>query len=256
MLDSAVEQEVNRLLDKIEEWEFDVFELARLTSGRPLFFTSIAIFTRHELIRKFNVDENKLKRLLTVIEDGYDSRNPYHNSTHAADVLQTLNYFITKGGLSVYLTDLDIFAAVVAAIIHDFDHPGLNNNFQITTQSQLAIRYNDRSVLESYHCATAFSLIYEDQYNIFSGLTDVQRREIRESIVSMVIATDMAQHFDLLGKFKSTLAGNGFDPKERKDRLLLLEIAIKCSDISNPTKPAVLCNMWADRVMEEFYRQV
>lgn len=74
--------------------------------------------------------------------------------------------------------------------------------------------------------------------------------------MSMVLATDMAQHFDLLGKFKSKLAGNGFDPKDRKDRMLLMQIAIKCADISNPTKDVSLCNQWAARVMEEFYRQV
>lgn len=78
---------------------------------------------------------------------------------------------------------------------------------------------------------------------------------MRESIVTMVLATDMAQHFDLLGKFKSKLAGNGFDPKDRKDRLLLLQIAIKCADISNPAKSTYLCNAWAARVMEEFFRQ-
>jgi hypothetical protein len=34
-----------------------------------------------------------------------------------------------------------------------------------------------------------------------------------------------------------------------------MQIAIKCADISNPVKPSHLCNHWASRVMEEFYRQ-
>ncbi len=109
--------------------------------------------------------------------------------------------------------------------------------------------------MENYHCATAFRILYEEQNNIFSGLSDAQKKEVRESVVAMVLATDMAQHFDLLGKFKSKLAGNGFDPKDRKDRLLLLQIAIKCADISNPTKSTYLCNAWATRVMKEFFRQ-
>ncbi len=71
----------------------------------------------------------------------------------------------------------------------------------------------------------------------------------------MVMATDMAQHFDLLGKFKGKLAGNGFDSKDRKDRLLLMQIAVKSADISNPAKPSEMCNNWAHRVMEEFYKQ-
>jgi hypothetical protein len=104
---------------------------------------------------------------------------------------------------------LDIFSALVAAIIHDYDHPGLNNAYQINAQSELAIRYNDRSVLENFHTAAAFTILYEEQNNIFSGMTDSQKKEMRETIVSMVLATDMAQHFDLTGKFKSKLAANG-----------------------------------------------
>jgi len=207
------------------------------------------------MFTKFNIDEAKFKRFITIMESGYDNKQPYHNSTHASDVLQTLNYFITKGGLSQYVTELDILSALIAAIIHDYEHPGLNNAYHINTQSELAVRYNDKSVLENYHCATAFRILYEDQNNIFTGLTEAQKKEVRESVVAMVLATDMAQHFDLLGKFKSKLAGNGFDPKDRKDRLLLLQIAIKCADISNPTKSTFLCNAWATRVMEEFFRQ-
>ena len=109
--------------------------------------------------------------------------------------------------------------------------------------------------MENYHAASAFTVIYEEQNNILSGLTDAQKKDIRETAVQMVMATDMAQHFDLLGKFKSKLAGNGFDPKDRKDRLMMMQIAIKCADISNPCRPPALCNIWANRVMEEFYRQ-
>ncbi len=108
VLDSSVEKQVDTLLGRLEEWDFNIFELADLTNGRPLFFISFALFTRHDLLRKFNISEAKLRRFLTVIEDGYDSSNPYHNSTHAADVLQTLNYFITKGGLSQVRYYIDI----------------------------------------------------------------------------------------------------------------------------------------------------
>ena len=98
-------------------------------------------------------------------------------------------------------------------------------------------------------------MLYDESNNIFGGLTDSQRKELRETIVTMVLATDMAQHFDLLAKFKGKLTANGFDPKDRKDRLLLLQIAIKCADISNPTKKEKACVAWAQRVMEEFYKQ-
>eukprot|EP01112_Ceratiomyxa_fruticulosa_P008300 TRINITY_DN214_c0_g1_i1.p1 TRINITY_DN214_c0_g1~~TRINITY_DN214_c0_g1_i1.p1 ORF type:complete len:745 (+),score=137.62 TRINITY_DN214_c0_g1_i1:217-2451(+) len=255
VLDKGIEMQVQALLERVEEYDFNLFELSELTHGRPLFFTGYTLLTRNDILKKFSVDEGRLRRFLNVMESGYDNRNPYHNSIHASDVLQTLAYFIFKGGLAQYLTELDILAALIAAIIHDYEHPGLNNAYHINTQSELAVRYNDRSILENYHCAQAYELLARDENNIFSGLTDAQKKEVRESVISMVLATDMAQHFDILGKFKSKMAGNGFDPKDRKDRLLLLQLAVKCADISNPTKAPYLCNRWASCVMEEFYRQ-
>ncbi len=53
----------------------------------------------------------------------------------------------------------EIFGIILAAIIHDFDHPGLNNAFMINSRSDIAIRYNDVSVLENYHIASAYQIL-------------------------------------------------------------------------------------------------
>jgi 3',5'-cyclic-nucleotide phosphodiesterase len=34
-----------------------------------------------------------------------------------------------------------------AAVTHDYEHPGLNNNYLVKTKSDLALIYNDFSVL-------------------------------------------------------------------------------------------------------------
>lgn len=60
---------------------------------------------------------------------------------------QTLFYFINKGEFDSSLSDLDLFSAVIAAVVHDVDHPGLNNNFLIRTEDQKALVYNDQSVI-------------------------------------------------------------------------------------------------------------
>lgn len=54
---------------------------------------------------------------LRTVEADYEP-NPYHNSTHAADVVQTLNAMLQLGGKQ-YASSLDIFALLVAAVIHD-----------------------------------------------------------------------------------------------------------------------------------------
>jgi hypothetical protein len=67
--------------------------------------------------------------------------NPYHNATHAADVLQTLHVMMHRGGLVPgYVDPLTMMAAYVAAIVHDFEHLGLTNDFLINSADMLAIR--------------------------------------------------------------------------------------------------------------------
>jgi hypothetical protein len=43
--------------------------------------------------------------------------------------------------------------------------------------------------------------------------------------------------------------------RDDKNRLFILELALHCSDISNPFKPFDICAHWADLVVEEFCLQ-
>jgi hypothetical protein len=49
-----------------------------------------------------------------------------------------------------------MFAAMVAAVSHDVEHVGRNNNFMIETSHKLALRYNDTAVMENHHAAFVF----------------------------------------------------------------------------------------------------
>lgn len=60
-----------------------------------------------------------------------------------------------------YISDLDIMAALTAGIIHEFQHPGVNNDFLVNMQHKKAIRYNDSSVLEKHHLAAAFAVLLD-----------------------------------------------------------------------------------------------
>ena len=55
-----------------------------------------------------------------------------------------------------WLSDLEIFALLFSAIIHDFDHTGTTNNFHVQSSSSLAIMYNDKAVLENHHVSSFF----------------------------------------------------------------------------------------------------
>ena len=138
------------------------------------------------------------------VEAGYID-NPYHNNIHAADVTQTMSFFITKPFLLPYVKPLEILGSLLAAAIHDYAHPGLNNAFHVATDHELAIRYNDQSVLEAMHVASFFDLLQDDELNPLSDFSRTEYMEMRSLMIDMVLGTDMAHHFTETAKFKTKL---------------------------------------------------
>lgn len=146
-----------------------------------------------------------------------------------ADVALCLCCFIQSS-----LDQLDEVAALIAAAVHDVDHPGRTNSFLCNAGSELAILYNDTAVLESHHAALAFQLTVRDsKSNIFKN-TDRsvvavhtqpqhgvsvegpdlnfiftpgrnQFRTLRQAIIDMVLATEMTRHFEHVSKFVNSI---------------------------------------------------
>ncbi|KAJ3026523.1 UNVERIFIED_CONTAM: High affinity cAMP-specific 3',5'-cyclic phosphodiesterase 7A [Siphonaria sp. JEL0065] len=255
---SLQESTIFDLLSQIDDPNFDVATVEAASNGRALFYVGYYLFAKHDLLRKHKIPEQTFRSWLARIEHGYRGTNPYHNATHAADVAHSMNYYITRTRIWSHITPEEQLGSLIAAIIHDFMHPGVNNSFLINASDPLALRYNDLAVLENFHCATVFEIIdASHDLNILKTLTMDSQRQVRETVISAVLATDIATHFDWIGKFKNKLSGVGheinFDVK--LDRRLVLNMAIKCADVNNPTKPLASCKFWTERIMEEFFRQ-
>ena len=94
-------------------------------------------------------------------------------------------------------------AVLLAAIVHDVDHPGRNNKFLINSSHDLAIMYNDESVLENHHLAVAFKLMQEKFCDFLCNLEKSQMKVLRKIMIDTVLATDMDKHFQHLGELKT-----------------------------------------------------
>ena len=54
------------------------------------------------------------------------------------------------------------------------------------TGSELALMYNDESVLENHHLAVAFKLLQTPECDIFVNLTRKQKQTLRKMVIDMV----------------------------------------------------------------------
>ncbi|CAB1319003.1 unnamed protein product [Coregonus sp. 'balchen'] len=170
-----------------------------------------------DLLKTFKIPLDTFITYLMTLEDHYHGDVAYHNNIHAADVTQSTHVLLSTPALEAVFTDLEILAAIFASAIHDVDHPGVSNQFLISTNSELALMYNDSSVLENHHLAVGFKLLQEENCDIFQNLTKKQRQSLRKMVIDMVLATDMSKHMNLLADLKTmvetkkvTSSGVGF----------------------------------------------
>eukprot|EP00741_Cyanophora_paradoxa_P025285 tig00000361_g24404.t1 len=210
-LADAVEGEALRLASLLPHWEEgDLRVVDAATGGAPLLAVCMAAARESGLLQRLGVPPDKFAAFISAVEGGYQA-NPYHNRAHAADVTRSMAFLLTGGGLSAHLSDVDRLAAIVACAVHDYEHPGYNNNFLCATSAPLAILYNDRSPLESHHVAGSWKLLRNSAYDFLSALPKAARKELRRTVIDMVLATDMARHFEILGNFRKRAAA-GFLP--------------------------------------------
>ncbi|XP_072160419.1 3',5'-cyclic-AMP phosphodiesterase isoform X4 [Bemisia tabaci] len=255
------EEELGKTLAEIEKWGIDIFRIAELSNNRPLTCVAYSVFQGRDLLKTFMIPAKTFINFMMTLEDHYVKDNPFHNSTHAADVTQSTNVLLNSPALESVFTPLEICAALFAATIHDVDHPGLTNQFLINSSSELALMYNDESVLENHHLAVAFKLLQNEGCDIFLNLSKKQKQTLRKMVIDMVLSTDMSKHMSLLADLKTMVetkkvAGSGVLLLDNyTDRIQVLENLVHCADLSNPTKPLPLYRRWVDLLMEEFFQQ-
>uniref|UniRef100_A0A8P4GQH8 Phosphodiesterase n=1 Tax=Dicentrarchus labrax TaxID=13489 RepID=A0A8P4GQH8_DICLA len=252
---------IAQTMENEDSWDFDVFNLEAATMKRPLTYLGLKIFSRFGVCEFLNCPEATLRSWLQVIEANYHSSNSYHNSSHAADVLHATAYFLCKERVKQSLDPIDEVAALIAATVHDVDHPGRTNSFLCNAGSELAILYNDTAVLESHHAALAFQITTrDDKCNIFKNIERNEYRTLRQAIIDMVLATEMTKHFEHVNKFVNSINKPLAESVKSvltspENRILVKRMLIKCADISNPCRPQELCIEWAGRISEEYFAQ-
>jgi hypothetical protein len=220
----------------------------------------------YEFVDEFSIKPEVMCNFLRLVEADYHKENPYHNNIHATDVIQTTFALLRMGGDKFSSTPMEMFSILLAAVCHDMGHPGKNNAFEINNHSDLAVIYNDSSVLENMHAARASRILSlkpgenDVDVDLLSGMQKPQQEMFRANFTKAILNTDMSMHFSKLAELKSKISSYGTsDPTKfyvnsdgRSISTVLLYI-LHLADISNPAKPAPIFIEWCDRCLNEFF---
>ncbi|XP_034391438.1 cGMP-inhibited 3',5'-cyclic phosphodiesterase A-like isoform X2 [Cyclopterus lumpus] len=176
--------------------------------------------------------------------------------------LVSKTYTVSEDGygcLSGLIPALELMALYVAAAMHDYDHPGRTNAFLVATSAPQAVLYNDRSVLENHHAASAWNLFMSrPEYNFLVNLNHGEFKRFRFLVIEAILATDLKKHFDFLAEFNAKVGDDpstGIDWSNENDRLLVCQMCIKLADINGPLKCKDLHLQWTEGIVNEFYEQ-
>uniref|UniRef100_A0A8I3PJY8 Phosphodiesterase n=1 Tax=Canis lupus familiaris TaxID=9615 RepID=A0A8I3PJY8_CANLF len=193
------------------------------------------------LVRDFSINPITLRRWLLCVHDNYRN-NPFHNFRHCFCVTQMMYSMIWLCRLQEKFSQMDILILMTAAICHDLDHPGYNNTYQINARTEL-----------NHHCAVAFQILAQPECNIFANVQPDGFKQIRQGMITLILATDMARHAEIMDSFKETM--ENFDYSNEEHVTLLKMILIKCCDISNEVRPMEVAEPWVDCLLEEYFMQ-
>jgi len=224
----------------------------------------------------------KLDSFLVSVANQYFRTTLYHNSLHGADITATICiYFNNSNAEEICHTKaIDLFSIIIAGLGHDIGHPGLTNNFQVNSLSEMAITYNDNSCLENYHLSKLFKTLRRDETNIFEKLSTQDFKKIRKKMISEILATDMAIHGKILNNIRSKipeylLQENNTDNIDNEtghkkfelitdinneittneEQQALFDYFIHSADLAHNTKKFSISLKWVELLSNEFWLQ-
>eukprot|EP00873_Tetraselmis_striata_P040930 jgi/Tetstr1/461194/TSEL_006331.t1 len=227
-----------------------------------------------------DIERRRLAHFSMAVEAGYPDTH-YHCKKHGADVTARVMAMIHHAGL-MHLplspgqrgTRSVGLLAMVAAMIHDYGHPQVNNAFLMEQEDKMALDFNNQAVAEHYALREAMKLLMVPETNFLSNSAGSRvsksavsdRKWFRNMAVELVLATDMSRHFDLLSQFETQIVKNRellakgavhemWQAMTDHQRTLTLQIALKVADVGHCALPMDIHREWVKRLEEEFFLQ-
>jgi len=268
---------ISKLIDKyfndirtVIDKDFNIFEFKKKVG-----YKNVLPIMCHVILKTLGLYDSriiplsKLDSFLYTISDSYIESTLYHNSLHGSDVTQSVCLFFINSNVEEIseTTVLDLLGIIISAMGHDLGHPGYNNNFHINAFTDLALTYNDASCLENYHTSFLFKILKKDENNILERLNKQNYKNIRKRMISQILATDMANHAEVVSLIRTKIKASEEDGESRFNLLsrnektqfdeqqILLNYLIHAADLGHNCKKFNISLQWVELLSEEFWLQ-
>ncbi|KAJ3058187.1 cGMP-specific 3',5'-cyclic phosphodiesterase, partial [Quaeritorhiza haematococci] len=195
----------------------------------------------------FSIPEQKLIQYTLTVRKNY-RRNAYHNFTHAVSVTHMLYSLIIHFDIRAIFDETELYAMFIAALNHDIDHRGTNNQFQKTAHTALADFYST-SVMERHHFNHAVNILNTEGHNMFESMSQEDYKKCMKCLEKCILATDLALHFDVRKQMDRIVKEKGALDLTNADHLdLVRSLIMTCADLTSMTKPWAQSRKTADNV--------
>jgi len=170
---------------RIFEWELDV---SVIQDKQTLCEIAELIFMTNGFI-SIGIELETFRNFINKVADNYND-NRFHNFRHAVAVLHFLFMLLNASSKDENSDELILsdpsnlpqfvqFSLMCSALLHDLDHPGHTNALEINSNSELALKYNNVSVLENYHIDFALELLELPECNILENLSENRKKTFK-----------------------------------------------------------------------------
>lgn len=185
--------------------------------------------------------EGQLRWFVTATRSLYRNA-PYHNWSHAVDVLQFASTVLHLPSVFDRFSRIEVATAIITALVHDIDHDGVTNRGHAALKSERA-SLSSQSTQEKHHLRIAW-LLFERSLvasHLHKGIID-----------GLIDATDMHFHRKHVELLTQLVQSNARFVESESERLELLIIVMKSADLSNTVRLGATARAWGDRLGDEF----
>lgn len=215
-----------------------------------LFNVAFLIFDKFGLMKEFKITASKLFLFLYKVKNLLKDEKDWR---HSIEVACFISYLLITTKFDEKTNSYELLALFIASFCHDIKDTSLVQDISPLQETALDILYAKKSVFESFSCIKTFLLISSPDSNLLVNLAEDKIVACKELIIQLILSTDYYNHYSLLHDFKELVSNENVNLDSKINRLLVMKILLKCSDVGVIARVRNVADKYQDSICDEFF---